>query len=133
MKSGSVRNYWKRPIAVLAGMELVVFGAALCLISLARFDGDSPLAEREVAEVLARSLLFAPVLSLAMAATGLYMTGFYGIPRAKAFAIGQDRNTANVLFKDAVAMCRGPIPATCASMGTTPCAWNCGRSGRWIT
>jgi phage terminase large subunit-like protein len=45
-----------------------------------------------------------------MAAIGLYMTGFYGIERAKAFAIGQDRNTANVLFKDAVAMCRGPIP-----------------------
>lgn len=45
-----------------------------------------------------------------MAAIGLYMAGFYGIPRAKAFAIGQDRNTANVLFKDAVAMCRGPIP-----------------------
>lgn len=45
-----------------------------------------------------------------MAATGLYMTGFYGIPRAKAFAIGQDKNTANVLFKDAVAMCRAPIP-----------------------
>jgi phage terminase large subunit-like protein len=45
-----------------------------------------------------------------MAAIGLYMTGFYGIQRAKAFAIGQDRSTANVLFKDAVAMCRGPIP-----------------------
>jgi phage terminase large subunit-like protein len=45
-----------------------------------------------------------------MAAIGLYMAGFYGIERAKAFAIGQDRNTANVLFKDAVAMCRGPIP-----------------------
>lgn len=45
-----------------------------------------------------------------MAATGLYMTGYCGIPRAKAFAIGQDKNTANVLFKDAVAMCRAPIP-----------------------
>lgn len=45
-----------------------------------------------------------------MAAIGLYMAGFYGIPRAKAFAIGQDKNTANVLFKDAVAMCRAPIP-----------------------
>ncbi len=45
-----------------------------------------------------------------MAAIGLYMTGFYGIARAKAFAIGQDRATANVLFKDAVAMCRAPIP-----------------------
>jgi phage terminase large subunit-like protein len=45
-----------------------------------------------------------------MAAIGLYMTGFYGISRAKAFAIGQDKNTANVLFKDAVAMCRADIP-----------------------
>ncbi|PZU87338.1 MAG: hypothetical protein DI527_18855 [Chelatococcus sp.] len=45
-----------------------------------------------------------------MAAIGVYMTGFYGVKRAKAFAIGQDKNTANVLFKDAVAMCRGPIP-----------------------
>ncbi len=45
-----------------------------------------------------------------MAATGLYMTGFYGIKRARAFAIGQDKNTANVLFKDAVAMCRAKIP-----------------------
>lgn len=45
-----------------------------------------------------------------MAAIGLYMTGFYGIQRAKAFAIGQDRQTANVLFKDAVAMCRATIP-----------------------
>lgn len=45
-----------------------------------------------------------------MAAIGLYMMGWYGVPRAKIFAIGQDRNTANVLFKDAVAMCRAPIP-----------------------
>lgn len=47
-----------------------------------------------------------------MAATGLYMVGYYGIPRAKAYAIGQDRATANVLFKDAAAMCRAPIPGT---------------------
>jgi len=45
-----------------------------------------------------------------MAAIGLYMTGFYGVPRAKAFAIGQDKNTANVLFKDAVAMARADMP-----------------------
>jgi len=38
-----------------------------------------------------------------MAAIGLYMTGFYGVARARAFAIGQDKATANVLFKDAVA------------------------------
>lgn len=45
-----------------------------------------------------------------MAAIGIYMSGFYGIQRAKAFAIGQDKNTANVLFKDAVAMCRADLP-----------------------
>ncbi|MBB3937683.1 terminase large subunit [Aureimonas phyllosphaerae] len=45
-----------------------------------------------------------------MAGVGLYMMGWYGVPRAKIFAIGQDRNTANVLFKDAAAMCRAPIP-----------------------
>jgi len=45
-----------------------------------------------------------------MAAIGLYMTGFYGVARARVFAIGQDKATANVLFKDAVAMCRAPIP-----------------------
>ncbi len=66
------RNYWKRPMAVLAGMELLVFAAALCLISLPRFDGESPLAESDITAVLTRGLLFAPVLSLAMAATGLY-------------------------------------------------------------
>ncbi len=47
-----------------------------------------------------------------MAATGLYMVGYYGVQRAKAYAIGQDRATANVLFKDAAAMCRSPIPGT---------------------
>lgn len=45
-----------------------------------------------------------------MSAIGLYMTGFYGVERAKAFAIGQDKNTANVLFKDAVAMARATTP-----------------------
>jgi phage terminase large subunit-like protein len=47
-----------------------------------------------------------------MAAIGLYMMGWYGIRRSKVFAIGQDRKTANVLFKDAVSMCRGNIPGT---------------------
>jgi len=46
-----------------------------------------------------------------MAAIGLYMTGFYGVQRASVFSIGQDKRTANVLFRDAVAMCRAPIPA----------------------
>lgn len=47
-----------------------------------------------------------------MAATGLYMMGYYGVLRAKVYAIGQDKATANVLFKDAAAMCRAPIPGT---------------------
>ena len=66
------RNYWKRPMGVLAAMELAVFASALCLISLPHFDGESPLADPDIGEVLARALLFAPVLSIAMAATGLY-------------------------------------------------------------
>jgi phage terminase large subunit-like protein len=45
-----------------------------------------------------------------MAAIGLYMMGFYGTRRSQIYAIGQDRNTANVLFQDAVAMCRVTIP-----------------------
>ncbi|MBY3386395.1 terminase large subunit [Rhizobium laguerreae] len=45
-----------------------------------------------------------------MAAMGLYMGGYYGVRRAEVYSIGQDRATANVLFKDAVAMCRAPIP-----------------------
>jgi len=45
-----------------------------------------------------------------MGAIGLYLLGFYGVPRAEVYAIGQDRRTANVLFRDATAMCRAPIP-----------------------
>jgi phage terminase large subunit-like protein len=45
-----------------------------------------------------------------MAAIGLYLTGFYGVKRAEAYAIGETRHVSNVLFRDAVAMCRAPIP-----------------------
>jgi len=45
-----------------------------------------------------------------MAAIGLYLMGYYGIARSEVYSIGQDRATANVLFKDAVAMCRANIP-----------------------
>ncbi len=45
-----------------------------------------------------------------MAAIGLYLMGYYGIARSEIYSIGQDRATANVLFKDATAMCRAPIP-----------------------
>lgn len=47
-----------------------------------------------------------------MGAICLYLMGWYGIPRAQAYSIGQDKATANVLFKDAVAMCRANIPGT---------------------
>ncbi|MFI0844421.1 terminase large subunit [Mesorhizobium sp. IMUNJ 23232] len=45
-----------------------------------------------------------------MAAIGLYMGGWYGIARSEVYSIGQDKKTANVLFKDAVAMCRATLP-----------------------
>ncbi|QUT08329.1 terminase [Sphingobium phenoxybenzoativorans] len=45
-----------------------------------------------------------------MGALGVYVMGYCNIPRAQCFAIGQDKATATVLFRDAVAMCRGQIP-----------------------
>lgn len=47
-----------------------------------------------------------------MAGIGLYLGGYYGVPRSEIYSIGQDRSTANVLFSDAVAMCRANIPGT---------------------
>lgn len=45
-----------------------------------------------------------------MAAIGLYIMGWFEIPRAQVFALGNDKATANVLFRDAVAMSRADIP-----------------------
>ncbi len=45
-----------------------------------------------------------------MGAIGVYIMGWCGISRAQCFAIGEDKATANVLFRDAVAMCRADIP-----------------------
>lgn len=45
-----------------------------------------------------------------MGAIGVYIMGWCGIARAQGYAIGQDKKTANVLFRDAVAMCRATIP-----------------------
>lgn len=50
------------------------------------------------------------IKSPVMAACGIYMMGFRGIPRAEVYAIAKDRNQANVLFQDAVAMVQAPIP-----------------------
>lgn len=45
-----------------------------------------------------------------MAAVGLYIMGFCGIPRAEVFAISSNRFQANNLFADAAAMCRAQTP-----------------------
>src|SRR5262249_25495874 len=45
-----------------------------------------------------------------MGALGLYMMGWHGIPRAEVYAIGWEKRTANILFTDAVSMCRSQIP-----------------------
>ncbi len=45
-----------------------------------------------------------------MAAIGLYMMGFNGKRRSQVYAIASDKDQANVLFKDAVAMCRASMP-----------------------
>ncbi|PTQ12949.1 terminase [Sphingomonas oleivorans] len=45
-----------------------------------------------------------------MAGLGLYAMGWCGFARSQVYSIAADKNTANVLFKDAVAMCRAQIP-----------------------
>ncbi|PWE48473.1 terminase [Thioclava sp. NG1] len=45
-----------------------------------------------------------------MAAIAIYLTGFYGKRRAEVYCIGQDKNTARVMFKDVYSMLRAPIP-----------------------
>lgn len=45
-----------------------------------------------------------------MGAIGVYIMGWCDISRAQCYAIGEDKATANVVFRDAVAMCRADIP-----------------------
>lgn len=45
-----------------------------------------------------------------MAGLGLYGMGWDETPRAQVYSIGGDKSTANVLFQDAVAMCRAQVP-----------------------
>lgn len=45
-----------------------------------------------------------------MGAIGIYMTQFCGIQRAEAYAIADKKDQAKILFSDAVALCRAPIP-----------------------
>lgn len=45
-----------------------------------------------------------------MAAIGIYLQAFYGKKRAEVYCIGEVKDTARVMFRDAVAMLRSPIP-----------------------
>lgn len=45
-----------------------------------------------------------------MAAIGLLIMAFEGVPRAEVYCIGEKKDTARVVFRDAVAMSKAPIP-----------------------
>jgi phage terminase large subunit-like protein len=45
-----------------------------------------------------------------MAGLGLYAMGWCGFERAQIYSIAANKQTANVLFKDAAAMCRAQVP-----------------------
>ncbi|MEZ0495142.1 terminase large subunit domain-containing protein [Sphingomonas sp. IW22] len=45
-----------------------------------------------------------------MAGLGLFAMGWCGFPRAQVYSIAANKQTANVLFKDAFAMCRAQVP-----------------------
>lgn len=54
-----------------------------------------------------------------MAGIGVYLLGFCGISRPEIYAIAGDKDQANVLFRDGVAMCRASIPGTDPLEGDT--------------
>jgi len=43
-------------------------------------------------------------------AIAIYLAGYCGIHRAEVYCIGEDKNTAKVMFRDVVSMLRAPIP-----------------------
>jgi phage terminase large subunit-like protein len=45
-----------------------------------------------------------------MGGLGLYAMGWCGFPRSQVYSIAANKQTAFVLFKDAVAMCQAPVP-----------------------
>lgn len=65
-------NYWQRPIVARACMELVVFAVALPTAALLWAHASAPDPRGQVGDELPRVLLFCAVISMAMAATGLY-------------------------------------------------------------
>lgn len=91
-----------KPFALLAWHEFVVGS----LFGWMRSDGlrRFRMAWMETGKGQAKSPL--------MAGIGLYMMGWDGKDRSEVYAIAGDKDQANVLFKDAVNMCRANIPGT---------------------
>ena len=69
----TTRGYWQLPVGMLAGMELVIFGAALALAARLPqiIDSAVPIA-RDMSGSLPSALLFLTAMCVAMAAMGLY-------------------------------------------------------------
>jgi sugar transferase (PEP-CTERM system associated) len=67
------RGYWQLPVGMLAGMELVIFGAALALAARLPqiIDSAVPIAH-DIGGSLPAAVLFLTVMCVAMAAMGLY-------------------------------------------------------------
>jgi sugar transferase (PEP-CTERM system associated) len=73
MSTTKNRGYWQLPVGILAGMELVIFGAALKLAAkVVKLTNDTVPLAGNVGESLPSALVFLTVMCFAMAAMGLY-------------------------------------------------------------
>ena len=66
------QHYWQLPLVILAVVESLIFFFAPYAAALLRFDSTLPEVEGVLGPMLPRAVLFACVLFLGMAATGLY-------------------------------------------------------------
>lgn len=66
------QHYWQLPLAFLALLEGLAFFVAPYTAALLRFDATLPEIEGQLGPMFPRALLFACVLFVSMAATGLY-------------------------------------------------------------
>jgi sugar transferase (PEP-CTERM system associated) len=71
MSVKQARGHWQMPVTLLGSMELVIFGAALQLAHLPALIAGTA-SSGNLGEILPRFLLFVTVMSVAMAAMGLY-------------------------------------------------------------
>jgi sugar transferase (PEP-CTERM system associated) len=72
MSDKQIRTHWQMPVAVLASMELVIFGAALHLAQGPDVSLDETGITSGIGKSLPRMLLFLTTMSVAMASMGLY-------------------------------------------------------------